>query len=159
MNNQNHLPSICLSKAGLTAGTTSTYTTTVAVAGAIRGEHVTPLAIQTNTATPTTDWAGNAFTALAASQACVFVFCLVAAGTIAVVQGPVVDLDASDAIPENKGLEFPGIDATLMPFGFAVVKNGSTGSSWTFGAESWGATGIVDTFTDVAFLPDRPQQS
>lgn len=148
---------LCLSNgAGLIAGTTSSYTTTVAVAGIINGEHATELAAQTNTATPTTDANGAAFTALAASEASVFVFGIIAAGTIAVMQGEVVAMDADTNEPLYNP-EFPGIPDTMLPFGFGVIKNGSTGSAWTFGASNWTATGVVDTFTDVGVLPARPQ--
>lgn len=150
---------ICIAKAGLTAGTTSTYTTAAATGGSVGGKFVTALAAQTNTATPTTDYNGDAFTALAASEGCVFVFSLIAAGTIAIHQGPVESLDASGnfkiapAFPDDLDLE------TYMPFGYVVVKNGSTGSAWTFGASNWTATGITDTYTDVTTLPLRPQVS
>lgn len=149
---------LCTSKAGLTAGTTSTYTTTVAVAGMIGGKYATPLAVQTNTATPTTDGNSAAFTALAASQVSVFVFTIVAAGTIAVFQGTVEDLDSGDAV--EKAPEFPAIDTdTYLPFGYVVVVNSSAGSAWTFGASNWTATGVTDTYTDVGVLPSRPQTS
>ena len=149
---------ICTAKAGLTAGTTTTYTTAAATGGSIRGEFVTALSAQTNTATPTTDANGDAFTAVGASKGSVFVFCLTAAGALAVLQGSVEDLDASgnfEAAPD-----FPAVDIdTLVPFGFVVIKVDSTGSDWTFGASNWTATGVTDTFTDVTTLPLRPQTS
>jgi len=148
----------CVSKAGLAAGTTTTYTTAAAASGFINSIYATALAAQTNTATPTTDADGAAFTALAASEACVFVVGIIAAGTIAVSQGPVVAMDADTNEPLFS-LEFPDINDTFLPFGYVVIKNGSTGSAWTFGASNWDATGVVDTFADIAFLPDRPVSS
>lgn len=146
---------ICTEKAGLTAGTTTTYTTANATGGSIGGKFATALAAQTNTATPTTQGDSSAFTAVAASQVSVFVFCLVAAGTIAVFQGSVEDLDAGDSVDLRP--EFPNIDLeTYMPFGYVVIVNSSAGSDWTFGASNWTATGITDTFTDVTVLPARP---
>jgi len=149
---------ICIAKAGLTAGSTSTYTTANATGGSVGGKFVTALSAQTNTSTPTTDYNGDAFTALAANEGCIFVFSLIAAGTIAVHQGPVEDLDAAGNF--EIAPSFPSINLdTYMPFGYVVVKNGSTGSAWTFGASNWTATGITDTYTDVTTLPTRPQES
>ena len=148
----------CTEKAGLAAGTTTTYTTANATGGSIEGKFVTALAAQTNTATPTTDGNGDAFTALAVNKGSVFVFCLNSAGALKVFQGSVEDYDDDEGF--DVAPEFPYIDlGTYMPFGYAVVKNDSTGSSWTFGASNWGATGITDTFTDVTTLPLRPQTS
>lgn len=147
---------ICIAKAGLTAGTTSTYTTAAATGGSVLGKFVTALGAQTNTATPTTDFNGDAFTALAVSEGAVFVFSLIAAGTIVVHQGGTEVLDASNAF--KIAPQFPSIDTDVyMPFGYVVVKNGSTGAAWTFGTTSFAATGIVDTYTDVTTLPLRPQ--
>lgn len=143
---------ICTTKAGLAAGTTTTYTTASAVAGSINGTYATALSAQSNTATPTTDFNGDAFTALAASEGCIFVYSIVAAGTIAIHQGPVETLDAAnnfEILPE-----FPSIDLdTYVPFGFATFKNGSTGSAWTFGASNNDATGMVDLYTDISTYP------
>jgi hypothetical protein len=148
---------LCVSKAGLTAGTTSTYTTAAAVNGFIGGKYATALAAQTNTATPTTDANGDAFTVVTASQCSVFVYCITAAGAIAVYQGTVEDLD-SDAVDIRPS--FPTIDyETHLPFGYVVVVNSSAGSDWTFGASNWTATGVTDTYTDVGVLPSRPQSS
>ena len=149
---------ICTTKAGLTAGTTSTYTTTAAVNGAIAGKFVTALSAQTNTATPTTDFNGDAFTALAASQGCIFVFSITSAGALAIHQGAVEELDDSNAFKVSPS--FPAVDLeTYLPFGYVVILNGSTGSSWTFGASNWTATGITDNFADISTLPLRPQES
>jgi len=149
---------LCTQEGGLAAGTTSTYTTATVVRGSIGGKFVTELAAQTNTATPTTQGDGSAFTALAASEASVYVACLTAAGAIAVFQGGVEALDTGNAIVRAPA--FPSIDLeTYMPFGYVVILNGSTGSAWTFGASNWAATGVVDTFTDITCLPSRPQSA
>ena len=149
---------LCTQEGGLAAGTTSTYTTATVVRGSIGGKFVTELAAQTDTATPTTQGDGSAFTALAASQGSVYVFCLVAAGTIAVFQGSVEDLDGADEFKHAP--QFPGIDTeTYMPFGYVVIINDSTGSAWTFGASNWTATGVADTYTDVTTMPRRPVEA
>ena len=147
---------LCTQEGGLAAGTTSTYTTATVVRGSIGGKFATELAAQTNTATPTTDFNGDAFTALAASKGCIFVFSIIAAGTIAIHQGSVQTLDAGNLFAIAP--EFPAIDLeTYLPFAYVVAKNASTGSAWTFGASNWTATGLTDTYTDVTTLPQRPQ--
>ena len=161
MENNSKGLTMCTEKAGLTAGTTSTYTTANATGGFINGKFVTALAAQTNTATPTTDArTGAAFVALAASQGCVFVYGLNAAGAIQVIQSEVLSLDAdTNDFKDAQAPQFPVIPDTVMPFGYVVVKNGSTGSAWTFGSSSWTATGVTDTYTDVGVLPPRPVTS
>jgi hypothetical protein len=42
---------------------------------------------------------------------------------------------------------------------YIVVKNGSTGSNWTFGTSNWNATGITLGIQDVMTLTGRPQVS
>lgn len=149
---------ICTEKAGLAAGTTTTYTTANAVDGTIRGEFATQLSAQTNTSTPTTDGDSAAFTVISANEGSVFVFCLIAAGTIAVFQGSVETCD--DAGTFTYAPEFPDIDLdTYMPFAYVIIKADSTASDWTFGASNWDATGITDTYSDISTLPDRPQTS
>ena len=147
-----------LVNAGLTNGTTSTYTTTAATVTILDGVYSTALAAQTNTATPTTDHhTGAAFTTVAVSKGCVFVFGITAAGAIAVTQGPIVDLDSSNNFKSNP--LFPYIPGTMTPIGYVIINNGSTGSNWTFGSSSFGATGITDTWKNIYVLPDRPTTS
>ena len=149
---------MALAKAGLVAGTTSTYTTTKAVPVMINGQFGTELAIKTNQATPTTDHAtGLAFPALAASEGCVIVFGVIDAGTIVAVQGAIRDLDVGNTFIVDP--PFPSIPDTMMPFGYVLIENGSSASAFVFGTTSFAATGVVDTFTDCASLPDRPQQA
>ncbi|PCJ39139.1 MAG: hypothetical protein COA71_14580 [SAR86 cluster bacterium] len=158
-NNLNNGGTMALAKAGLTAGTTTTYTTTAAIPTILAGAYSTELAAQTNAATPTTDHTtGNAFNALAKSEGCVFVYGIIAAGTIVVSQGAINSLD-TDANTFIIDPPFPSIPDTMAPFGYVIVENGSTGSAWTYGADNWTATGVIDTYTDCAFLPDRPQQA
>ena len=153
--NQNAGMTLCTAKAGLAEGTTTTFTRAADVEGFIRGKWATPLASASNQASPTTDWAGNAFTALTANQGCIFVYCIVAAGTIAIVQGEVADVDDDGAFVISP--QFPAIDDTLLPFGYAVVKLDNTASAWTIGTTNWTSTGVVATHADIACLPDRPQ--
>ena len=148
---------LCTAKAGLAAGTTTTYTRAADVEGSIGGKFATPLSSGSNTASPTTDYNGDAFTAQAASTVCVYVYSIVAAGTIAVHQGSVETMDVDAVVVASS---FPSIDLeTYLPFGYVVIQNGSTGSAWTIGTSNWTATGVLDTFTDVTVLPSRPQSA
>lgn len=144
-------------KAGAIAGTTTTYTTTVAVPGVLKGKWTTEFAIKTNAASPTLDWnTGIAFLPLAIKKGCVFVWGFLAAGTVKVVQGPIVDLDpANDAFVIRP--QFPPIPDDMVPFAYTLVANGAAGAAWTFGVSNWSATAAVDTWVDIAFLPERPQ--
>ncbi len=160
MGSQSFYPGLtmCVSKAGFAAGTTTTYTTAAAASGFINSVYATALAAQTNTASPTTDVNGDAFTAVGVSEASVFVAGIIAAGTIVVAQGEVVAMDTDTNEPLHYP-QFPDIPDTMLPFGYVIIKNGSTGSAWTYGASNWAATGVVDTFADIALLPDRPQET
>lgn len=147
---------ICTSKAGLVAGTTSTVTTAGDVNGSIAGKFADVYSADSNTVSETTQGDGSAFVAVGASQMSVFVFCIDAAGAVNMFQGAVEDLDEGDAVMIPP--QFPDIDESLyLAFGYAIVIADSTASAWTFGASSWTATGIADTFTDVTTMPLRPQ--
>ena len=145
----------CFAKVGLTTGTTTTYTTTVATDFVIKGTFGTQFGTKSNQATPTTDVnTSAAFPALAVSKGSVYVWGTVAAGTVVVAGGSVEDLDASGNFKVYP--KFPSIPDTMCPFGYYVIKNGLTGSAWTFGSSNWTATGITATSASVSFLPDRP---
>ena len=78
-----------------------------------------------------------------------------AATAIKVVQGSVESLDVSGTF--LKAPDFANIPDTLCPFAYSIVRNGSTGSAWTFGTSNWNATGITLAHQDVMTLPGRPQ--
>lgn len=143
-------------KGGVTAGTTTTYNVATAFDHAINGHWGTQFATKANQATPTTDYVtGVAFPALAVSTGSVFVWCTTAGGTVKVIQGGVQDLDSSNEFEVRP--QWPYIPDDVVPFGYTLVENGSTGSSWTFGSGNWTATGLVDTWYDVCgVLPNRP---
>lgn len=145
-----------LSKAGLSAGTTTTYSTTATVTYAIRSKLYSKTAV-TNGATPTTDaTTGLAFVPVPVNSGSVFVFGFDASGNIKVSQGQVQALDVSGAFVTAPQL--PVVPDTVAPFGYLVVKVGSTGATWTFGSSNLsGATGVTYAFQDVTALPDRPQ--
>jgi hypothetical protein len=166
MDNLTQTPlTMCVSKATLAAsGAATTFSTTGATLYCIKGKAYTTSAAA-SAATPTSDAAlGTTFAAntLAANQGTVFVWCYdgsstTAATAIKVCQGTEEALDALGAFINAP--QFPGIPDTLAPFAYTVVKNGSTGSAWTFGTSNWNATGITLAHQDVMTLPARPQVS
>lgn len=157
---------LCLSKATLAAGTTTTYSTTGTTVYAIKGKAYSTAA-KTNVATPTVDITdGLAFTPVAypasssvGGQGSVFVFCFDSGGTLRVAQGTVEQLDILGNFINAP--QFPIIPDTVCPFGYLVVKLGPTAvANWTFGSSNLsGVTGVTYTFVDVITLPDRPQVS
>lgn len=149
---------MCTMKATLAAGATTTYSTTGTTLFCIGGKAYSKAAVS-NGATPTTDAnTAAAFVAVGANYGSVFVFGYDSGGNIKVMQGTVVALDASGAF--ILAPQFPVIPDTVCPFGYLVIKAGSTASNWTFGSSNLsGATGITYTFVDVMTLPARPQVS
>lgn len=157
MDNLAQIPlTLCTMKAGLAAGTTTTYSTTGTTLYCIKGRAYSKGAV-TNGATPTTDAAtGVAFLPVAANQGSVFVFCYDSGGNIKVVQGQVQALDVGGKFVLTP--QFPGIPDTLCPFGWLVATAGSTAvGNWVFGTNNLsGVTGLTYSFSDCMTLPDRP---
>ncbi len=158
---------ICLSKVTLAAGTTSTLSTTGTTTFAIRGKAYTKTVLA-NVATPTTDFAtGAAFLPVAANYGSVYTIGFDHSGNLKAVQGTIVPLDGIVSsnlfypnAPQFGGLGPAGSGSTnndFCPIGYIVIKNGTTGSAWTFGWSNWDATGITATYVDVITMPDRPQ--
>jgi hypothetical protein len=146
-----------LMKAVLAAGTTTTYSTTGTTQYCIKGKAYSKAAV-TNGATPTTDHTtGAAFLPVSANQGSVYVFSYDAAGTVRVSQGQVLALDSAGLFVLSP--QFPAIPDTDCPFGYLIIKAGSTASgTWTFGTNNLSSvTGITYTFVDINMLPDRPQ--
>lgn len=152
-------------KAGLAAGTTTTYSTTAApLQYCIKGKAYTKTAV-TNGATPVVDVVdGLAFTPQAIGQASVYVFCFNAAGTIGVAQGGIENQDVSGNIVRPP--QFPIIPDTYVPFAYLVVRLAPATAvtpavaTWTFGTNNLsGVTGVTYAFDDVMILPDRPQST
>ena len=148
---------------GLTKGTTSTYTTTAATETSINGKWSTGLAIQTNTATPTTDARTSAaFVAQTDDTACAYVFGVTAAGAIAVCQGPIEATETGSGATagafKNRPA-FPVLPDNFCPIGYLFVRTAPSASDFTFGTSSWTATGITaSAVVEVdGSLPDRPQ--
>lgn len=171
MDNQAASPlTMCLSKATLAAGTTTTLSTTGTTVYAIRGKAYSKGAL-TNQATPTTDYAtGNAFVGVLRNQGSVFMVGFDHSGNLKAIQGTIEALDTSGNFiraPMFGGTAVIGADSVtsedFCPIGYLVIKAGSTADNvhgWRFGTDNMSAvTGITYTFVDVIGWPDRPQVS
>jgi hypothetical protein len=151
-----------LTKAGATAGTTTTFTTANATLYTLRSK-VFSRAAATNLATPTTDiTTGAAFNAVSANNGCVFLLCWDSgASALRVAQGPIQALDVSGSFVTAP--QWPAFNSdTLCPFAYLVARVASGGSSWTFGTSNLAGppANTTLTFVDVALgIPDRPQVS
>jgi hypothetical protein len=164
MDNLQNLPAtIYVGKAGLVAGTTNTYSTTIAAGFyAIRGKAYTKAAV-TAGAVPVVDVVdGLAFATQAIGTGSVYVFGYDAAGTLRVAQGDVQALDVSGNFLTAP--QFPIIPDTVCPFGYLIVKAAPATAAvpavatWTFGTNNFSAvTGVSFAFQDLMTLPDRPQ--
>jgi|SRR6185369_109897 len=150
-------------KAGLTAGTTTTYSITAnPLLYAIRGKAFSKATV-TNGATPTTDAnSGLAFKAQAIGTGSVYVFGYDASGNVKVSQGSIENLDPTGAFFAAPLL--PDVVDTMCPFGYLLVRLAPATATtpavapWTFGTNNLsGVTGVTYTFVDVMTLPDRPQ--
>lgn len=147
--------------AGLTPGTTSTYTTTATTQCVIDGAFATGLTAQTNTATPTTDaTTGAGFVAQTDDTACCYVFGVTAAGAIAVSQGPIIPTEVGVTTTAGAFINpppFPALPDNFCPIGYFIVRAAPSASAWTFGSSNWTATGMTVTAKNVFTLPGRPK--
>lgn len=157
--------SMVTNKAGLAAGTTTTYSTTAApLLYCIKGKAYSKTAV-TNGATPTVDVTdGLAFTPQAIGQASVYVFCFNAAGTIGVAQGSIENQDVSGNLIRPP--QFPVLPDTYVPFGYMLVRLAPATATtpavapWLFGTNNnSGVTGVTYAFDDLMLMPDRPQST
>lgn len=147
----------CTTKAGLSAGTTTTLTTANTSLGSINGKAFSKAAAA-NAATPTTDFGtGLAFLPISPNQGSVFIIAYDAAGNLRVLQYQVTALDVGGNFIYQP--LFPALPDTVYPVGYIVVKAGATAvGTWTFGTNNLsGVTGLTYTFVDVMMLPARPQ--
>lgn len=142
---------LCLSKAGLVAGTTnklSISATTYAINGTAYSSGA-----QTNATAPTTSAVtGAAFTAVGVNQGSVFFVGLNAAGALVASQGTIEALDTAGnfvTLPKT-----PAVPSDFCLIGRLTVKVGSTGSAWTFGSSNMsGVAGVTYTFNDQIAMP------
>ncbi len=149
---------------GAVAGTTNTFTTTVASQCVIGGKFATQLAVLTNSATtPTTDAnTGAAFPAILPNTAAAVVFGVNAAGTLVAVQGPAVDTETG--VTTTVGAfklapQFPLLPDNFCPIAYTIVRVApSGGTGFVLGTTSWAASSMsCTTFKRISTLPARPQ--
>jgi hypothetical protein len=143
-------------KAGLAAGTTSTYSIGNQFDYTIKGQFYRKAAAA-NAAMPTTDRAtGKAFVPLAANESCIFGFYVDANGTVAVIQGP--KANTGEFTGGLAALQFPQCDDTLTPFGYAMASaSGALAAPWALGSgNTSGVTGLTLTFRDMMDFPAQP---
>lgn len=147
-------------------GAETVYDTTVAISYSIGGKGYSKAAV-TDGATPTTDADGDALTNLGASEGCVLVWALNAAGTVVLIQSEIGELDSGENFKDGELPGFPYVDLeTYCPFAYMVLKAGSDISGSTSGAgvfdigtDNWNSTGLTVTIVNVHTLPRRPQSS
>lgn len=152
---------IVFNSAGLSGltGAVTTYSTASAINYSVGGVLPTAKTTISGASAPTVDVAQTVFLAAstafkpqAVSTAAVYVFTLDASGAVGVAQGPISAW--TDTSAKSTALNFPAIPDTLTPFSYVVIKNGATGSAWTFGTSLWNATGVViDPVVNVSLLP------
>lgn len=150
-------------KAGLTNGTTTTFSFTANPLQYVINGKFYSKATQTNAATPTTDGnTGVAFLPVSAGYGCAYVWAYDASGAVKVYQGPITALTtiAADGANCAFGLApaFPSVPGNAAPFGYTIVKVGSSGAAHTMGSTSLASgSNISVAHQDVSTLPDRPQ--
>lgn len=150
---------MAFNSSALTAtGAETVHDSTVAMNFCINGKVYQKSGTNADQTTPTADYnSGAAWTALPINKGTVFVWAYTSGGVVKAMQGEVVDLDSTGAFVTAP--EFPGIPNDVCPFAYQLIKNGSTGSNWTFGTSNWNATGITSTIVNICTLPGRPQIS
>lgn len=98
----------------------------------------------------TVESAANGYTALPDGYTCVYLLVVGTAGTIRVVEGTQVSNAAITA--GTKTAECPSCPPEYAPFGAVKVANAS-GSSFTFGTTGLDASGVTDTYYNLAVVP------
>jgi len=147
---------LTLGKAGLAAGTTSTFSIGNQFDYTIKGQFYRKAAAA-NVAMPTTDRAtGKAFVPLAANESCIFGFCIDASGNVVVIQGP--KANTLEYTGGGAALQYPQCDDTLTPFGYALASaSGALAAPWVLGSgNTSGVTGLTLTFRDIMDFPAQP---
>ena len=143
-------------------GAVTTYDTTVTIQFAIAGKMGTARAAVTEGTGLLVDGNGRTLTTLVGTatggQGCVLVWCLTAAGTVKLFQGPIRTLDAAGVFLTAP--DFPAINLdTYCPFAYQVLKHTAQASTITIGTSNWNASGFTNVIKNVSQLPARPQIS
>lgn len=162
--NFGHGNSCNLSNAGVVAGTTSAFTTTAATSAVINGKFTTPLAVQTNAASPVVDGATLLpFIVLTPGMCCSLVFGVNSAGVPLLCQGKPIAIGAGSGVVPGalvQAPQFPGLPQDFVALAYTVVRTAPNALPWTPGAGAWAAAGVVaSAFQNVYQLPNRPQLS
>lgn len=154
---------LTMSKAGLTNGSTTTFSFTANPLYYIIDGRWYSKATQTNATTPTTDGnSGAAFTAIPAGTSTaayggVFVWGINSAGTIKVYQGGIGKLSlAADGAncAFASPVTYPSVPGDVAVFGVTVVKVGTSGAAFTMGSTSLASgSNIAVSHFDIGCLP------
>lgn len=149
---------------GAVAGTTNSFTTTVASVAAIKGKFTTALGVLTNSATtPTTDAnTGVTFATIPINSCAAVVFGINAAGTLVAAQGPTAPTEVGVTTTVGAFInapQFPAIPDNFVPIAYTIVRVAPSGTSgFILGSTQWAASSIsCTTFKNICSLPDRPQ--
>src|SRR3990167_1535876 len=165
MSNARRLSGLTMSlvSAGVTAGTNATFNQATTSRCVIGGKFAVGLAAGNGQTSPTTDVnTGAAFLPMVDDEICVFVWGVIAAGTIAVAQGRIEStLVGATTTPGTVVVnpQFPALPDNFCPIAYTVVKTAPSSSGFTFGTTTWATSGIDDVWVDIATLPDRPQNA
>lgn len=150
--------------AGAVAGTTNTFTTTVAIRPVINGKFAAQLGVLTNSATtPTVDVnTGTTFAPVLPNTAVAVVFGVNAAGTLVAVQGSPTATETGVTTTVGAFVlppQFPSIPENFCPIAYTLVRAApSLTAGFILGSTSWAASGAsCTTFANICTLPARPQ--
>jgi hypothetical protein len=143
----------CLSKAGLSIGSTASKVAIAAPNGAgvdyaIEGT----LYHKADTA----DIAITAATAQAASTTCLYLVCLDASGDLTTEKG--TEVTTTDMTNGNSVLHWPNPTEDSCPIGALKVVTSSS-ATFTAGTTNLNATGVTTTYIDLMTVPVAPKTS
>lgn len=146
---------MCLSKAGVKIGNSDTKDVDIVGGGAETGVHFAINGLLYYKA----DAADIAITAAAVQAtltSCIYLICLNASGTLSTVKG--TEVLTADITAQKKVLTFPQPVVNTCVIGYVRVDV-ATGYTFTAGTTDFDASGITDTFVDLATLPVTPLTS
>jgi hypothetical protein len=155
-----------LVSAGLSAGTTSTLTTTAATSCAINGKFATAFAAGANQVFATAIGANDVNTAApfvvltstsTSGSGCALLFGVNAAGALKLAQGAVVATELG--VTTTPGAfrtapQLPNVPDDFCPIAYAIVRTSPSVPTFTIGTSTWSAN---STFKNISTLPDAPQ--
>ena len=139
----------------LTSGAATTYVTD-AIDFQINGRHYAKAAVSAG-ATPTNGAnTRKTLEPLEEDQGCIFTWQINAAGTIAVTQSRVQDLDADKAfIPESAIPDAGPVAGGYVPIATHTVKYTGT-ATFQFGTSNWNIAGLEEKIINLITMINRP---